>query len=92
MADAAQMFTGINSHYLVFIFAIAIAVATIESRYHQIATVLKWLALVLFGYVITPLIVGPNWESVLHDTFVPSLPPSLVDAGGDSRHHHQPDR
>lgn len=47
MADAAQMFTGLNSHYLIFIFGIAIAVATIQFRYHQIATVLKWLALVL---------------------------------------------
>ena len=74
MADAAQMFTGINSHYLVFIFGIAIAFATIRFRYHQIATILKWLALVLFAYVITALIVGPNWKSVLHDTFIPSLP------------------
>jgi NRAMP (natural resistance-associated macrophage protein)-like metal ion transporter len=76
MADAAQMFTGLNSHYLVFIFGMAIAFATIQFRYHQIATVLKWLALVLFAYIITALIVGPNWESVLHDTFVPSLPRS----------------
>src|SRR6476660_6003119 len=30
MADAAQMFTGINSHYLVLIFGIAIAFATIQ--------------------------------------------------------------
>jgi NRAMP (natural resistance-associated macrophage protein)-like metal ion transporter len=74
MADAAQMFTGFNSHYLVFIFGIGIAFATIQFRYHQIATILKWLALVLFAYVITALIVGPNWKSVLHDTFVPSLP------------------
>jgi NRAMP (natural resistance-associated macrophage protein)-like metal ion transporter len=74
MADAAQMFTGINSHYLVFIFGIAIAFATIQFRYHQIATILKWLALVLFAYVITALIVGPNWKSILHDTFIPSLP------------------
>jgi len=74
MADAAQMFTGINSHYLVLIFGIAIAFATIQFRYHQIATILKWLALVLFAYVITALIVGPNWKSVLHDTFIPSLP------------------
>src|SRR5580765_7044491 len=36
MADAAQMFTGLNSHYLVLIFGIAIAFATIQFRYHQI--------------------------------------------------------
>jgi Mn2+/Fe2+ NRAMP family transporter len=77
MADAAQTFTGINSHYLVFVFGIAIAFATIQFRYHQIANILKWLALVLFAYVITALIVGPNWKSVLHDTFIPSLPHGL---------------
>jgi len=76
MADAAAMFTGFNSRYLVFIFGIAIAFATIQFRYQQIATILKWLALVLFAYVITALMVAPDWKSVLHDTFVPSLPRS----------------
>ena len=76
MADAGAMFTGFNSRYLVFIFGIAIAFATIQFRYQQIATILKWLALVLFAYVITALMVGPDWKSVLHDTFVPSLPRS----------------
>ncbi|PYJ41569.1 MAG: iron transporter [Verrucomicrobia bacterium] len=76
MADAGAMFTGFNSRYLVFIFGIAIAFATIQFRYQQIATILKWLALVLFAYVITALMVAPDWKSVLHDTFVPSLPRS----------------
>jgi Mn2+/Fe2+ NRAMP family transporter len=74
MADAAKMFTGINSHYLVFIFAAAIAFATIQFRYHQIAAILKWLALVLFAYVFTAFVIGPDWKTVLHDTFIPTLP------------------
>src|SRR2546421_10263946 len=37
MADAAKMFTGINSPYLVFIFGVAIAFAAIQFRDYQIA-------------------------------------------------------
>jgi NRAMP (natural resistance-associated macrophage protein)-like metal ion transporter len=76
MADAAEMLSGINSHYFVILFGLAIAVATVQFRYHQIANVLKWLALTLFAYVITGFVVGPDWSKVAHDTFVPSLPKS----------------
>ena len=74
MADAAEMLTGINSHIYVVIFGIGITIATIQFRYHQIASILKWLAAVLFAYVITAFIVRPDWGSILHDTFIPSLP------------------
>jgi NRAMP (natural resistance-associated macrophage protein)-like metal ion transporter len=74
MADATAMLTGINSHICVVLFGVGIAAATICFRYHKIAAILKWLALVLFAYVITAFIVGPNWRSVLRDTFIPSLP------------------
>jgi NRAMP (natural resistance-associated macrophage protein)-like metal ion transporter len=74
MADATEMLTGINSHICVVAFGVAIAFATIRFRYHQIALIMKWLATVLFAYVITAFIVGPDWRTVLHDTFVPSLP------------------
>jgi len=76
MADAAEMLTGFNSHYFVVLFGLAIAVATVQFRYHQIANVLKWLALTLFAYVITGFVIGPDWSKVAHDTFVPSLPTS----------------
>jgi NRAMP (natural resistance-associated macrophage protein)-like metal ion transporter len=74
MADAAEMLTGINSHIYVIIFGIGITIATIQFRYHQIASILKWLAAVLFAYVITAFIARPDWGSILHDTFIPSLP------------------
>ena len=74
MADAAEMLTGFNSHWFVVLFGLGIAFATIRFRYYQIAMILKWLALFLFAYVITAFIVGPDWKTVLHDTFVPSWP------------------
>ena len=74
MADAGEMLTGVKSHICVVIFGIGIAIATIRFRYHQIAVIMKWLVTVLFAYVITAFIVGPDWRAVLHDTFIPSLP------------------
>lgn len=74
MADAAQTLTGLNSHYFVVVFGAGLAWAMIRLRYDQIASVLKWLALVLFAYVIAAIHIGPNWGSVVKDAFVPSLP------------------
>jgi Mn2+/Fe2+ NRAMP family transporter len=74
MADAAEMLTGADSHYFVVLFGVGIAWATIRLRYYQIASVLKWLALVLFAYVITAIHIGPDWGSLLHDALIPSVP------------------
>jgi Mn2+/Fe2+ NRAMP family transporter len=38
--------------------------------------IMKWLAAVLFAYVVTAFIAGPDWWNVLRDTFVPSWPHS----------------
>lgn len=74
MADAAEMLTGINSHWLVPVFGMGIAYASIRCRYDQIARILKWLALALFAYVIAGLIIRPDWWQVLGATFIPTLP------------------
>jgi len=74
MADAAELLTHVTSHLWVVVFGMLIAWATVRLRYLVIANVLKWLALVLFAYVVAALIVGPNWGVVVHDTFIPSMP------------------
>jgi NRAMP (natural resistance-associated macrophage protein)-like metal ion transporter len=74
MADAAQMLTGLNSHWFVVIFGVGIAYWTVRCRYYQIAMILKWLALCLFAYVITAFIARPDWSTVIHDTFIPTWP------------------
>ena len=76
MADAAEMLTGLNSHFFVVGFGVAIAWATIRLRYYQIARILKWLALVLFAYIVTALKVGVNWSEVARDALVPTIPAS----------------
>jgi NRAMP (natural resistance-associated macrophage protein)-like metal ion transporter len=74
MADAAELLTGLHSRMWVVAFGLLISVATIRLRYIVLARALKWLALVLFAYIIDAIIVGPDWSAVLHDTVVPSLP------------------
>jgi NRAMP (natural resistance-associated macrophage protein)-like metal ion transporter len=74
MADAAAMLSGFNSRWFVVIFALLISWATVRLQYRQIASVLKWLVLVLFAYPITAFVVGADWLQVARATFIPSLP------------------
>lgn len=74
MADAAHLLSGINSHVFLLVFAVSISWATIRLRYQQIAKVLKWLALVLFSYVVTAFIVHPDWGEIAKIAFLPSEP------------------
>jgi NRAMP (natural resistance-associated macrophage protein)-like metal ion transporter len=74
MSDAAELFTGINSHYFIVLFALSISVATLRLHYKQIANTLKWLALILFSYALAAHEVHPNWTMVFHESFRPHLP------------------
>ena len=74
MADASEMLTGFDSRIFVVLFGVGIGAATVWLPYAKIANVLKWLALFLFAYILTAIVVRPNWLMILHDTFVPTLP------------------
>jgi Mn2+/Fe2+ NRAMP family transporter len=74
MADAAEMLTGISSHFFVVLFGILIAWATIRLSYYHIARTLKWLTLFLFAYVLTAIHVGPDWLAVIRTAIQPRFP------------------
>jgi len=74
MADAAEMLGAGDSQWYVWFFGLGICAATVFLQYYQIANVLRWLALGLFAYVITALLVHPNWKEVAHETFLPTWP------------------
>ncbi len=74
MGDAAQMLGGGPSGIYVWVFGLGICALTVRLRYHQIANVLKWLAVALFAYVITAFLARPHWGTVLHDTLLPRMP------------------
>jgi Mn2+/Fe2+ NRAMP family transporter len=74
MADASEMLTGLDSRIFVVLFGVGIGAATVWLPYAKIAGVLKWLALFLFAYILTAIVVRPNWLTILRDTFIPTLP------------------
>ena len=76
MADAAEVLTGVNSHFYVVLFGAAITAAIIRFRYYQIANILKWLVLALFSYVFTAFLVRPDWGLIAKAAFVPAIPSS----------------
>lgn len=74
MADAMELLTNISSHIWVVVAGVLIGWATVQLRYMSIANILKWLALVLFVYVVTAAYLHPDWRAVGRATVIPSLP------------------
>jgi NRAMP (natural resistance-associated macrophage protein)-like metal ion transporter len=74
MADAAELLTGVSSHIYVVLLGAGIAWAVAQYKYHQIASVLKWLAVVLGAYVITAFLLKPDWGSVFSAFVHVSIP------------------
>jgi Mn2+/Fe2+ NRAMP family transporter len=74
MSDAAELLTGWNSRLWILAFGSLIAIATIELKYIPLARLLKWLALVLFAYVVDAFIVGFDWRTVLRESVTPQMP------------------
>ena len=74
MADAAELMSGVSSHIFVVLFGVGIGAAIIKFRYHQIANVLKWLALSLFAYIITAFLIHPDWSMVAKQAFTIEWP------------------
>jgi Mn2+/Fe2+ NRAMP family transporter len=74
MADAMSLLTHISSHVWVVIAGVGIGWATVRLRYVLFASILRWLALVLFVYVVTAFYLHPDWKSVAKATLIPSLP------------------
>jgi len=74
MADAAEMLSGLNSHYYVVLFGLIIGIGTVVFRYRQMANLLKWFSLSLFTYALTAFVLHPDWRPLLRETFQPSWP------------------
>jgi NRAMP (natural resistance-associated macrophage protein)-like metal ion transporter len=73
MAAASTMVTGVNPYYFLPLYTALMAVGMTWSSYRQIARVFKWMALVLFAYMIAAFLARPDWSVVLRATLVPRL-------------------
>jgi Mn2+/Fe2+ NRAMP family transporter len=85
MADAAEMLSGLNSHYYVIFFGLIIGIGTVVFRYRQMANLLKWFSLSLFTYALTAFVLHPDWSASC-ETFQPRWPT----AGGLGRSGGRP--
>jgi NRAMP (natural resistance-associated macrophage protein)-like metal ion transporter len=71
MGAAAGLVTGYRSVFWVPLFTLTILAFLIFSSYRFMTSVLKWLTLVLFSYVISAFLANPDWSAVADGTFHP---------------------
>ncbi len=69
MAATTQLFVNIPYGVLAVFYASLIILLVITVSYKRYSKVLKWLAISLFAYPITALLVGQNWPEVFKATF-----------------------
>jgi NRAMP (natural resistance-associated macrophage protein)-like metal ion transporter len=74
MASAMQLLRpSLNFSLLVIAFTISILLLQIFTPYVRYARYLKWLALVLFAYILAAALAHPNWHTVANHSVVPHI-------------------
>ncbi|MBL7922990.1 MAG: Nramp family divalent metal transporter [Bacteroidia bacterium] len=72
-AVASMLYPDISGHEFSLAFTVLIMTSIIFLSYRKLATILKWLCMVLFCYCIVPFLGDINWKDVLKNTFLPSF-------------------
>jgi Mn2+/Fe2+ NRAMP family transporter len=73
MAEATKMVVGAPVALSVPLYGAVIVLGLMWSTYRRIASVLKWLTLVLLAYVLSAFVAGVDWRLALHMTLVPHI-------------------
>ncbi len=74
MAQATQLlFPNFSFSLVVIMFAVLSVFMQIYFSYGQYAKYLKWLALILFSYIASSLVIGLDWRQVFYHAVVPSI-------------------
>lgn len=73
MASVFSMLTHINFYIAALFFAILTIGMEIFVGYHYYVKFLKWLTISVLAYIITGIIIHPDWLTVLHWTFLPEI-------------------
>ncbi|HEU4574159.1 MAG TPA: Nramp family divalent metal transporter [Chitinophagaceae bacterium] len=55
------------------LFTVLLIYTIVMWSYRRIATVLKWLCITLFTYLLIPFFTSTHWRAALRDTFLPAL-------------------
>lgn len=70
MAATTQLFVDLPFALLAIFYAIVVVLLVVFVDYKKYVKILKWLALTLFAYPITALLVGQDWPELLRSTFM----------------------
>jgi NRAMP (natural resistance-associated macrophage protein)-like metal ion transporter len=73
MAATTALITSVPANYLTPLYGALIVSLLFWSSYRRIASIFKWLTLVLFAYVIAAFLAHPDWGAVLRSTLVPHI-------------------
>lgn len=71
MAASLQMLTNINFYLAAILFAILSIALEIFIGYHIYVKILKWLALSVLAYIVTGIIINPQWKEIFNFVFIP---------------------
>ena len=78
MAAATQLLVPIVPlTLLVVVFAVGVLLLEVFVPYRQYVRILKVLTFALLAYVVTGIIIAPDWGQVLYATFVPAIQPNM---------------
>lgn len=73
MAASLQMLTDINFYVGAIFFAALIIILEIFIGYRFYVKILKWLAFSVLAYIVTGIIINPNWKEILSFAFIPKI-------------------
>ena len=73
MAKSLQMLMHVNFYLAAIAFAAVIIFLEVFVGYHTYVKILKWLAISVLAYVVTGIIIKPDWHAVLVATIIPKM-------------------
>ncbi|MCX6761497.1 MAG: divalent metal cation transporter [Candidatus Moranbacteria bacterium] len=73
MSASLAMLTGFNFYLGAIFFALLSIAMEVFIGYHFYVKFLKWLAISVLAYVVTGIIIHPQWLTVLHWAFIPTI-------------------
>jgi len=73
MAASLKMLTGLNYFVGAIGFTLFVILIEVFVRYHLYVKVLKWLTISVFAYIVTGIIIQPDWLLVMRKSLIPEI-------------------
>jgi NRAMP (natural resistance-associated macrophage protein)-like metal ion transporter len=67
------LFPSINAEFFCVVFTIILLVLIVYLPYYQIASILKYLCIILLVYLVVPFLYKQDWIAVFKATFIPTI-------------------